>query len=156
MRLSTKGRYAVTAMMEIAMRQNEGPVTLADISQTQGISNSYLEQLFSMLRKNGLVKGVRGPRGGYRLAREAGEITVADIILAVDEKLETMRCEGRGDCHDGEPCLTHELWQELSDKLYNFLNGITLDQYVNRPGVQELAARRQEQLSSSTPSSSTA
>ncbi len=145
MRLSTKGRYAVTAMLEIAMRQHEGPVTLADISNIQGISNSYLEQLFAMLRKNGLVKGVRGPRGGYRLARPAAEISIADIILAVDEKIETMRCEGRGDCDNGRPCLTHELWKELSDQLYDFLNGITLAEYVERPAVKELVAQREQE-----------
>ena len=142
MRLSTKGRYAVTAMMEIAMRDGGGPVTLADISNIQGISNSYLEQLFAQLRKNGLVKGVRGPRGGYRLARDPEAITVADIITAVDEKIETMACKGEANCNDGGPCLTHDLWSELSDQLYNFLNGITLAQYVNKPEVKEIAARR--------------
>ena len=144
MRLSTKGRYAVTAMMEIAMRDGGGPVTLADISNIQGISNSYLEQLFAQLRKNGLVKGVRGPRGGYRLARDPEAITVADIITAVDEKIETMACKGEANCNDGGPCLTHDLWSELSDQLYNFLNGITLAQYVNKPEVKEIAARRGE------------
>lgn len=142
MRLSTKGRYAVTAMMEIAMRQGDGPITLADISAIQGISNSYLEQLFAQLRKNGLVKGVRGPRGGYRLAKTAAEITVADIITAVDEKIETMRCGGKGDCQDGQRCLTHELWQELSDQLYQFLNGITLAQYVETPRIKAIAEQR--------------
>ncbi len=146
MRLSTKGRYAVTAMMEIAMRQDNGPVTLADISAIQGISNSYLEQLFAMLRKNGLVKGVRGPRGGYRLAKASNEITVADIITAVDEKIETMRCEGRGDCQDGERCLTHELWSELSEQLYNFLNGITLSDYVDKPRIKAIAEQREAGL----------
>ena len=149
MRLSTKGRYAVTAMMEIALREGDGPVTLADISNIQGISNSYLEQLFAQLRKNGLVKGVRGPRGGYRLARGAEAITVADIITAVDEKIETMACKGQANCHDGKPCLTHDLWAQLSEQLYNFLNGITLAQYVNKPEIKEIASRRGDLMQNS-------
>lgn len=143
MRLSTKGRYAVTAMMDLALREHHGPVTLADISGNQGISNSYLEQLFARLRKSGLVKGVRGPRGGYRLARPANEITVADIISSVDETVDATRCRGREDCQDGERCLTHELWMELSASLFDFLNSITLAQYVNRPVVQNVAAQRE-------------
>jgi len=143
MRLSTKGRYAVTAMMDLALRDHQGPVTLADISSNQGISNSYLEQLFSRLRKNGLVSGVRGPRGGYRLARPAHEITVADIISAVDESVDATRCRGQENCQDGERCLTHELWMELSASLFDFLDSITLAQYVNRPVVQDLFTRRE-------------
>lgn len=139
MRLSTKGRYAVTAMMDLALHDHQGPVTLADISLNQGISNSYLEQLFARLRKNGLVKGVRGPRGGYRLARPAHEITVADIITAVDERVDATRCAGREDCQDGERCLTHELWMDLSDSLFQFLDSITLAQYVDRPMVPTLS-----------------
>ncbi|HKK06480.1 MAG TPA: Fe-S cluster assembly transcription factor [Gammaproteobacteria bacterium] len=143
MRLSTKGRYAVTAMMDLALRAHQGPVTLADISSNQGISNSYLEQLFSRLRKNGLVTGVRGPRGGYRLARGAHEITVADIISAVDESVDATRCRGKENCQDGERCLTHELWMELSASLFDFLDSITLAQYVNRPVVQDVFTRRE-------------
>ncbi len=143
MRLSTKGRYAVTAMMDLAIHNHNGPVTLADISSSQGISNSYLEQLFSRLRKNGLVKGVRGPRGGYRLARPANEITVAEIIAAVDEKVDATRCGGREDCQEGERCLTHELWQDLSARLYNFLDSITLSQYVDRPVVKTVIERQE-------------
>lgn len=142
MRLSTKGRYAVTAMMDLALHDNSGPVTLADISLKQGISNSYLEQLFARLRKNGLVKGVRGPRGGYRLAKPAGDISVADIISAVDEKVDATQCHGEENCQDGERCLTHELWMDLSHSLFNFLDGITLAHYVDRPVVRDIATRQ--------------
>jgi Rrf2 family iron-sulfur cluster assembly transcriptional regulator len=142
MRLSTKGRYGVTAMMDLAIHDNAGPVTLADISQCQGISLSYLEQLFAKLRKGGLVEGVRGPGGGYRLSRPADEISIAQIISAVDEKVDATACNKNGDCQDGERCLTHELWVELSNRLYDFLGGITLAQFANRPGIHELAIQR--------------
>ena len=142
MRLSTKGRYGVTAMMDLAIHDNAGPVTLADISQCQGISLSYLEQLFSKLRKGGLVEGVRGPGGGYRLSRPAVEISIAEIISAVDEKVDMTNCDQVGNCQDGEKCLTHELWAELSHRLYDFLQGITLAQFVDRPGIHELAIQR--------------
>ena len=121
MRLSTKGRYGVTAMMDLAIHDNAGPVTLADISQCQGISLSYLEQLFSRLRKGGLVEGVRGPGGGYRLSRPAKDISIAEIISAVDEKVDMTNCDDKGNCQDGEKCLTHELWAELSQRLLIFL-----------------------------------
>lgn len=136
MRLSTKGRYAVTAMMDLALRDVGHPVSLAEISLTQGISNSYLEQLFRKLSQHNLVYGTRGPRGGYRLSRPADEINVAEIIAAVDEKIDSRNCEGRGDCNNGSPCLTHELWEELSVRLHNFLSTITLGEYINRPNVQ--------------------
>lgn len=142
MRLSTKGRYGVTAMMDLAIHDNAGPVTLADISQCQGISLSYLEQLFAKLRKAGLVEGVRGPGGGYKLSRPADQISVAEIVSAVDEKVDVTRCHQMGNCQDGERCLTHELWMELSDRLYHFLEGITLAQFANRPGIAELAIQR--------------
>lgn len=142
MRLSTKGRYAVTAMMDIAIHDETGPVTLADISLSQGISNSYLEQLFARLRKHGLVKGVRGPRGGYRLAKPPGDISVADIISAVDETIDATQCNGEGNCQEGERCLTHELWMDLSQSLFEFLDGITLAQYVDRPAVRHIATRQ--------------
>ena len=142
MRLSTKGRYGVTAMMDLAIHDNAGPITLADISQCQGISLSYLEQLFSRLRKGGLVEGVRGPGGGYRLSRPAKEISIAEIITAVDEKVDMTNCDEKGNCQDGEKCLTHELWSELSQRLYSFLAGISLAQFVDRPGIHELAIQR--------------
>lgn len=139
MKLSTKGRYAVTAMMDLALHEHEGPVTLADISRCQRISLSYLEQLFARLRKHKLVKGVRGPGGGYRLAKPAAEITVADVIVAVDENVDATRCRGRRDCHNGEPCLTHDLWTDLSQQIYSFLSGITLAQLAARPSVREIS-----------------
>ena len=132
----------MTALMDIALQEEVGPVTLADISQCQGISLSYLEQLFARLRKGGLVKGVRGPGGGYRLARPANQISVADIIRSVDEKLDMTKCGGKGNCSQGEKCLTHELWYELSCNLYQFLSGIKLDQYVNRPEINELVRKQ--------------
>ena len=144
MRLSTKGRYGVTAMMDLAIHDGVGPVTLADISQCQGISLSYLEQLFSKLRKSGLVAGVRGPGGGYKLSRSPDSITVAEIIQAVDERVDITNCGGAGDCQNGQRCLTHELWSELSNRLFDFLNDITLSQFVNRPGIRELAMERDE------------
>lgn len=142
MRLSTKGRYAVTAMMDLAIHDKYGPVTLAEISQCQGISLSYLEQLFAKLRRCGLVEGMRGPGGGYRLARSAKQITIADIISAVDEKLDATRCGGRENCQDGRRCLTHELWSDLSRQIFSFLEGITLAQFVERPSVREVADRQ--------------
>lgn len=141
MRLSTKGRYAVTAMMDLAIHDKFGPVTLAEISQCQGISLSYLEQLFAKLRRHGLVEGMRGPGGGYRLARSAEQITIADIISAVDEKLDATRCAGRKNCQEGRRCLTHELWSDLSRQIFSFLEGITLAQFVERPSVREVAER---------------
>jgi len=136
MKLSTKGRYAVTAMLDLAIHNTHGPVTLADISVNQGISLSYLEQIFARLRRGGLIEGTRGPRGGYRLARPAGEITVADIITAIDENMDATRCTGDQNCQEGEPCLTHELWTDLSRQIYAFLKGITLAQFLERPAVQ--------------------
>lgn len=149
MRLTTKGRYAVTAMLDLALHYKEGPITLADISQRQGISLSYLEQLFSKLRKNGLVDSTRGPGGGYRLSRDSHEIAVADVITAVDEKVETTRCGGLSNCQDDQQCLTHELWTDLSSQIHDFLKGISLGQLVARQGVQEVAARqeRRQQVS---------
>ena len=142
MRLSTRGRYAVTAMMDLAIHEKTGPVTLADISTCQDISLSYLEQLFARLRQADLVRGVRGPGGGYHLARPAKEITVADIITAVDEQVDATRCQGKENCHEGERCLTHELWSDLSQQIYKFLDSITLDRFASRPDIQELARRQ--------------
>jgi len=130
MRLTTKGRYAVTAMLDLAINYQNGPITLSDISKRQGISLSYLEQLFSKLRKNGLVDSARGPGGGYRLSRDADEIAVGDVITAVDEKIDVTQCGGKGDCHGGGPCLTHELWCDLSKQIYDFLNDISLGNLV--------------------------
>jgi Rrf2 family iron-sulfur cluster assembly transcriptional regulator len=132
MRLSTKGRYAVTAMLDLALHSGKGPVTLADISANQGISLSYLEQLFAALRGKQLVRGVRGPGGGYYLGKPAGEISISDIICAVDEWVEFTRCGGRENCRDGKRCLTHTLWDQLSDEIFNFLSGISLENLVER------------------------
>lgn len=142
MRLTTKGRYAVTAMLDLALHATENPVPLADISQRQGISLSYLEQLFARLRKQGLVDSARGPGGGYRLSRSADEIVVADVITAIDEKVNVTRCGGKGNCQDGHPCLTHELWCDLSDQIHDFLSGISLGKLVQNRAVQAIAARQ--------------
>ncbi|MEJ2360287.1 MAG: Fe-S cluster assembly transcription factor [Gammaproteobacteria bacterium] len=142
MRLTTKGRYAVTAMLDLALHFEDGPITLADISQRQCISLSYLEQLFAKLRRQGLVESTRGPGGGYRLSRAPKEIPVADVILAVDEKVETTRCGGLANCQDDEQCLTHELWAELSQEIYQFLCGISLGDLVEREGVRDVSERQ--------------
>lgn len=146
MRLTTKGRYAVTAMLDLALHQGEGPITLADIAQRQGISLSYLEQLFSRLRKKALVSSVRGPGGGYSLGRPAGEIFVAQVITAVDESVDTTKCGGAHNCHDSQQCLTHDLWHELSCRIHDYLNGISLQDLVNRKGGQEPAETASPQL----------
>lgn len=146
MRLSTKGRYAVTAMLDLSINDHTGPITLVEISRCQGISLSYLEQLFAKLRKSGLVKGVRGPGGGYRLARPAADITVANIIAAVDEKVDATQCGGKENCQDGEVCLTHELWIRLSEKIYQFLDGITLEQFLQRPSTKVVIQRQLAQV----------
>ena len=142
MKLSTKGRYAVTAMMDLAIHDREGPVTLSDISNCQGISLSYLEQLFAKLRQAGLVEGVRGPGGGYRLGKPSNQISVADIVVAVDESLDNTRCKGSEDCDNGERCLTHKLWNDLSERLYEFLDGITLSEFISQPEVRKIARRQ--------------
>lgn len=142
MRLTTKGRYAVTAMLDLALNARQGPVSLADISDRQSISVSYLEQLFAKLRKNGLVSSVRGPGGGYLLAREGGEIFIAQIIDAVDESVDVTRCGGAADCQGGMTCLTHELWSDLSAKLHDFLESISLQSLVDKHEVQAIAIRQ--------------
>lgn len=147
MRLTTKGRYAVTAMLDLALNAQERPITLADISQRQGISLSYLEQLFSRLRKQGLVASARGPGGGYRLSRSADEINVAQVIEAVDEKVSVTRCGGKGDCQNGEACLTHKLWCALSDQIHGFLDGISLGSLVDEEHVKMVAERQAKETS---------
>lgn len=132
MRLTTKGRYAVTAMLDLAIHREQGPITLADISQRQGISLSYLEQLFSRLRKKGLVDSARGPGGGYRLSRGAESISIAEVIAAVDETVDATRCHGLRNCQETNPCLTHQLWYDLSSQIRDFLSNITLAQVVGK------------------------
>jgi Rrf2 family iron-sulfur cluster assembly transcriptional regulator len=132
MRLTTKGRFAVTAMIDLALRQHTGPVTLAGIAERQKISLSYLEQLFGKLRRNHLVASVRGPGGGYCLARPMGQTSVADIIQAVDEALDATQCGGKGDCHDEHPCMTHNLWTSLNQKMFDYLRSVTLQELVDQ------------------------
>jgi len=134
MRLTTKGRFAVTAMVDLAINGGKGPVTLASISGRQNISLSYLEQLFGKLRRNNLVESVRGPGGGYYLARVASKINIAEIVIAVDEPLDATNCGEKGNCHDGKPCLTHELWMGLNERIYEYLSLINLQQLVEGKG----------------------
>jgi Rrf2 family iron-sulfur cluster assembly transcriptional regulator len=151
MRLSTKGRYAVTAMLDLAIHHAEGPVTLADISETQGISLSYLEQLFAKLRKHNLVKGMRGPGGGYRLARLPEDISVAQVIDAIGEGIDVTMCGGSENCQDGERCLTHELWKKLGAEIFDFLNGITLASFLQRDRVQYVIRRQRSAVAVASP-----
>jgi len=130
MRLTTKGRFAVTAMIDVAMNGTRGPVTLAAVSERQRISLSYLEQLFGKLRRHGLVDSVRGPGGGYNLARPADQVSVADVILAVDEPIDATQCGGRENCHDDHRCMTHDLWAALNAHIFSFLRSVTLAQLV--------------------------
>src|SRR5690554_5031930 len=142
MRLTTKGRYAVTALLDLALHQNQGPISLADISSRQEISLSYLEQLFAKLRKCGLVNSVRGPGGGYQLSREIDQIYIAEIIDAVDENVDATNCGGQGDCQGGLTCLTHFLWVDFSEQLHSFLNGISLASLVSRKEIMAIAERQ--------------
>ena len=146
MRLTTKGRYAVTAMIDLTLHAKNKPISLAEISSRQSISLSYLEQLFSKLRHSGLVSSVRGPGGGYHLAMPSDEIFVAQIINAVNESIDTTSCQGRGDCQGGEICLTHSLWQDLSVQIHQFLNGISLADLVAKRDTQQIAQRQIDQL----------
>lgn len=142
MRLTTKGRYAVTAMLDLSFHHDQGPITLADIAERQAISLSYLEQLFSRMRKKGLVASVRGPGGGYTLARGSGDISVAEIITAVDESVDTTRCQGAHNCQNNQLCLTHDLWEDLSNRIYEYLSQISLRDLTARQGVQKVAERQ--------------
>lgn len=146
MRLTTKGRYAVTAMLDLSINASKGPVTLSDISKRQDISLSYLEQLFAKLRKQALVSSVRGPGGGYLLGKKGSEIDVAQIIDAVSESLDTTKCQGKGDCHGGEICLTHHLWEDLSDQIHSFLSNITLADLVSKREIEEIARNQHQRM----------
>jgi len=139
MRLTTKGRYAVTAMLDLAFHSRVKPVTLTDIATRQTISLSYLEQLFSRLRRAELVVGVRGPGGGYKLNRDAGQVSISEIILAVDEQVDLTNCERQGNCKDGGPCLTHNLWMGLSETVSEYLEGINLGQLLDQADMKEKA-----------------
>ena len=141
MKLTSKGRYAVTAMLDVALQDQHGPVPLADISVRQGISLSYLEQLFSKLRKKGLVASVRGPGGGYKLGKARNEISIAMIIEAVNESLDVRKCTGKEGCRaNGVQCLTHSLWGQLSNRISTFLDGITLEELMNSDHGQTVSA----------------
>jgi Rrf2 family iron-sulfur cluster assembly transcriptional regulator len=142
MRLTTKGRYAVTAMLDLALNSNERPVSLADISGRQEISLSYLEQLFAKLRQNDLVNSVRGPGGGYRLKRSLDQIFVAEIIDAVNESVDATNCNGQGNCNKGDVCLTHHLWVDLSARIHDFLSDISLASLVDRQDVKNISDRQ--------------
>lgn len=145
MRLTTKGRYAVTAMLDLAIHAQQGPVSLNDISTRQGISLSYLEQLFAKLRRGDLVSSVRGPGGGYQLSRQSDEINVAEIVDAVNESIDATRCGHKANCQGGEECLTHHLWCDLSEQIHDFLHSITLASLITREEIQRTALRQVRQ-----------
>lgn len=147
MRLTTKGRFAVTAMIDIAMHSTSGPATLAGVSERQRISLSYLEQLFGKLRRHGLVESVRGPGGGYHLARPAETVSVADIILAVDEPIDATQCAGQENCLDDRRCMTHELWAGLNNHIFNYLRSVTLDELVRQQDAEHDTAVLQDRRS---------
>ena len=138
MRLTTRGRYAVTAMLDLALHRENGPVSLAEIAARQGISQSYLEQLFAKLRREGLVDGLRGPGGGYKLGRAGNTISVADVIDAVSESVDATRCQGQKNCQDEHRCLTHDLWEDLSTQIRNFLGQVNLEQLIKQKNVQAI------------------
>ncbi|MFT4937484.1 MAG: Rrf2 family iron-sulfur cluster assembly transcriptional regulator [Paraglaciecola sp.] len=142
MKLTSKGRYAVTAMLDVSMHSQRGPVSLADISERQEISLSYLEQLFSRLRRENLVESVRGPGGGYLLGHSANEISIGAVIRAVDESVDATRCRGQSDCQGGDRCLTHNLWEGLSERISVFLDGITLGELMAQKDVKQVAERQ--------------
>ena len=142
MRLTTRGRYAVTALLDLALQPTEQTITLAEIAARQTISVAYLEQLFAKLKRFGLVSSVRGANGGYHLAKNADQITVLEIIEAVNETVNATRCDHQGNCQNGAMCLTHDLWQELSDHIADYLQKITLADLLARDNVQTVAIRQ--------------
>jgi Rrf2 family iron-sulfur cluster assembly transcriptional regulator len=142
MRLTTKGRYAVTAMLDIALHRDAGPISVVDIAERQGISAAYLEQLLAKLKKCGMLASVRGPGGGYRLEGDLASISVSSIITAVGDGVDATRCHGTSDCQDGDKCLTHELWSDLSEEIDGFLAGISLADLVGRKEIQHVAHRQ--------------
>jgi Rrf2 family iron-sulfur cluster assembly transcriptional regulator len=146
MRLTTKGRYAVTAMLDIALHRQRGPISVVDIAERQGLSAAYLEQLLSKLKKAGLLTSVRGPGGGYQLDRDLASINVSSIITAVGDGVDATRCHGSADCQDGVMCLTHDLWSDLSAEIDGFLTGISLADLVGRKEIQHVASRQDQQL----------
>ena len=147
MRLTTKGRYAVTAVLDLALHQDNGPVSLAAISQRQCISLSYLEQLFAKLRRNQIVSSTRGPGGGYTLTNTIDEVSVSDIILAVDETCKVVDCDENDGCQNNYQCLTHDLWQELSNEIRTFLDGISLAEIMSQEAVHDVKVRQDKAVS---------
>ena len=142
MRLTTKGRYAVTAILDLAIHSNGNPVVLADIADRQGISLPYLEQLFAKLKRASLVKSLRGPGGGYKLNRDRDSIFISEIIDAVHETIDATRCRGAGNCQHGRKCLTHHLWCDLNDQIHNFLGGISLENLIMQREIKKIAERQ--------------
>jgi Rrf2 family transcriptional regulator, iron-sulfur cluster assembly transcription factor len=151
MKLTTKGRFAVTAMVDLGMRHGGGPVTLSEISERQRISLSYLEQLFGKLRRRGLVDSVRGPGGGYRLARDMAAMSVVDIIRAVDEPIDATQCGGKENCHDDQKCITHDLWANLNKHIFDYLGAITLKRLVDEQNAKQAGISRVHDMRSSMP-----
>ena len=147
MKLSTKGRYSVMAMVDIAAHTEGKPIALADVAERQEISLSYLEQLFSRLRRQKLVVSIRGPGGGYRLSRPAADLYIAEVVDAVSESLDTTRCGNKGDCQNGEKCLTHHLWSDLSDQIHQFLSEISLGDLMRKHEIRQVADRQNRRQS---------
>ena len=146
MKLTTRGRYAVTAMLDLALHYDRGSIALADVSARQGISLSYLEQLFTQLRRRGLVVSARGPGGGYSLINRPGRISIAQIIDAIDENIDATLCSGHKNCIDDDACLTHFLWEELSANIRVFLSTKTLGDLIDQPHVKEVATRQERRF----------
>ncbi len=144
MNLTTKGRYAITAILDLALHYTDKPVSLTDIATRQGLSLSYLDQLFSKLKQANLIVSYRGPGGGYGLAKDTHDIMISEVILAVNERIDATRCQGESNCQNGHRCLTHDLWQELSDEIYKFFSSMSLAQFINRPNVRKIAERQNQ------------
>tara|TARA_Y100000590_G_scaffold78450_2_gene87183 strand:+ start:251 stop:709 length:459 start_codon:yes stop_codon:yes gene_type:complete len=144
MKLTTKGRYAIVAMIDIALFQKKTPISLSEISKRQDISLSYLEQLFSKLKTKSLVKSVRGPGGGYKLDREASEITLFEIITAVDENMDQTQCGGAMNCSNDKPCLTHYVWTDLTKQIHDYMKGVSLSDVIVRYDIQNIVDKRRE------------
>lgn len=142
MKLTTKGRYAVTALLDLAIHQHIGPTPITELAKRQHISPTYLERLAGRMRQKGLLKSIRGKHGGYILAKSPEDITLADIINAVNEGIDTTKCKGKGNCHNGGMCLTHNLWAELNDKITHFLSNITLENLAKKPDVLAIAKQQ--------------
>ena len=146
MKLTTRGRYAVTAMLDLALHKDQGPVCLSDISERQEISLSYLEQLFSRLRRGNLVESIRGPGGGYRIVNPLEQVAISDIVKAVNESVDTTQCGGQKNCHQQGRCLTHDLWEGLSEQIESFLSGISLQDLIEREQVKRVALRQDNRV----------